>query len=585
MESPDAQIEGTRAVKLVQAGWVAGALLTGVLCRPALAASDAALVGTVRDARGTPQMGALIELLGRDATLIARAFTDDHGRYLLRTANAGVYHLRVSAAFFLPFSKPHLVLRAGMQTVADLTLSALYQAGTVLPAERPTAASSPEDWRWVLRSTANRPLLRLAADDADTNTDTAFSGSASSAERVLRPAFTAQMLLSAGDGSFGQGGAGQTVTLSRTAASGDVSVLKASLGGVSASGAPASMAVGGEIERSRPMGGGSRLLVSFASNPGVTTGAGSGYSVLRTAATETFVLGDAVKIDAGTLFTAERLLGNQFQSSPYLRVAVAPSTSLSLEYHYASDRVLQRSEDLDEINLPVEVLSDSSGRPLPRRANHQEFALTRHDDKQAITLAVFHDRTSVERVQGGGGLPEASSLLGLRVITDPGTGTLRLGVNGFSSNGARLAWERTFNSSLSARMEGCVGRAATAPNDPLLLETASAHLSSRVTGAVRASMEFASQRRGTQVDTVYRWQPRRTLTAVDEFDAALNEAYLGVDVRQRLWTGRHLKGLDAVLMATNLLAEGYEPVIGPDGQTLYLAQVPRALQGGLALRF
>jgi hypothetical protein len=36
---------------------------------------------------------------------------------------------------------------------------------------------------------------------------------------------------------------------------------------------------------------------------------------------------------------------------------------------------------------------------------------------------------------------------------------------------------------------------------------------------------------------------------------------------------------------TNLLAQGYLPFLSADGRTLYLAQSPRAIQGGLSFTF
>ena len=53
---------------------------------PASAAPFPATVsGVVRDGRGTPQMGAMVELLAADATVIARVFTNDSGRLYLRS--------------------------------------------------------------------------------------------------------------------------------------------------------------------------------------------------------------------------------------------------------------------------------------------------------------------------------------------------------------------------------------------------------------------------------------------------------------------------------------------------------------------
>ena len=66
---------------------VAGLVLTVLVLgwtSSSLAASSAAISGVVRDSHGTPQMGALIELLSTDATMVASARTDDHGRYIIR---------------------------------------------------------------------------------------------------------------------------------------------------------------------------------------------------------------------------------------------------------------------------------------------------------------------------------------------------------------------------------------------------------------------------------------------------------------------------------------------------------------------
>jgi hypothetical protein len=73
---------------------------------------------------------------------------------------------------------------------------------------------------------------------------------------------------------------------------------------------------------------------------------------------------------------------------------------------------------------------------------------------------------------------------------------------------------------------------------------------------------------------------------VNAYNASPNEAYLSFYLRQRLACGHFLpNGMDAVVEATNLLEQGYQPVLAPDGRTLFLAQVPRAIQGGLAFNF
>jgi hypothetical protein len=43
--------------------------------------------------------------------------------------------------------------------------------------------------------------------------------------------------------------------------------------------------------------------------------------------------------------------------------------------------------------------------------------------------------------------------------------------------------------------------------------------------------------------------------------------------------------MDALLDLRNLLAQGYMPVVGQDGRTVYMVQSARALRGGVSFTF
>ena len=543
-------------------------------------APDSVVSGVVRDAHGTPQMGALVELLGPDASIVARAFTDDHGRYSLNAVLPGSYQLRASAAFLVPVVRGNLRLRAGARAVADLTLTALFQAGAWLPTERRTGAEPADDWQWTLRSTANRPLLRLA-DDSQPASGSAVSSSADRRQPVFSEG---QVVLLAGDGSFGQGGAHQVITMDHAGVDGDVSVMRANLRDSPATGTGASFVLAAGVERQRPLGGSTRLFVSVESHPELQTLGGGGLQLLRSAATDKIVLGDTFVVDAGTLFTAEKLLGTRFDSAPYLRVAFRPSSEIALEYRMAMDRSLQRTEDLDGAALPDAGLSDAEGHPLMTRGLHQELVATNAEKSHVLSLAVYHDALPVESVEGGG-VTADQDLAGLPVITDPSTGTLRLALQGLSSNGLRVAWTQVLSPVVSLCVKGDLGKALETDARPQDLASLSSSVHPRTTGAVTGSLSLRTKRSGTALDVRYRWQPEGSLTQVDEFDAAPGDAYLAVRLKQRLWSGHRLKGLNAVVEATNLLAQGYEPLLSPDGHTLFLAQVPRGVLGGLAFSF
>src|ERR1700749_59132 len=101
-EAFDARKESQSAVRRAVAGLVLTVLVLGWTSYGVAAPSNAAISGVVRDSHGTPQMGALIELLTGDATTVASALTDDRGRYIIPTVLPGKYQLRATAAFLVP---------------------------------------------------------------------------------------------------------------------------------------------------------------------------------------------------------------------------------------------------------------------------------------------------------------------------------------------------------------------------------------------------------------------------------------------------------------------------------------------------
>ncbi len=116
--------------------------------------------GYVRSASGVPQMGAVVEVLGAAAQAV-EVFSDENGYYSASGLLPGVYNIKVSAASFLPTIKEGVGLRPGARVLVNLTLNTLFEAIKVAPVRGPAEA---DDWKWVLRSVSNRPILRLIDD-------------------------------------------------------------------------------------------------------------------------------------------------------------------------------------------------------------------------------------------------------------------------------------------------------------------------------------------------------------------------------------------------------------------------------------
>ena len=545
------------------------------------ASSDAVLHGIVRDSQGTPQMGAVVELLTGDANLIATAFTDDHGRYRMAAILPGRYQLRASAAFFVPVTRTNLHLQAGAQMVLNLTMSTLFEAESWLPAQKRRADEPADDWKWTLRSVASRPLLRLVDPDDKT---VSISSSATEASKASRQA---RVSVISGDGAFGQGGVQQVLLMNRTLENGDSAILRVDMGS-QPEGFPIkpSTEVSAGYERRSLMGGNTRLVTSYQSHPELSYGAGTGLQVMRLASTQELSFGDAVMIDAGTLVQAERLASSRFIAEPFVRVMMRPSGDLMVEYRYATGRALQSSEDLDHIKPPADILTDANGRPLSAKGSHHELSVSRKLGTRTVAFAAYSDSFSSGAIAGSG-LVDQASLAALPVITDPTTGTFRLATAGYSGRGMSVSMAQPLTPSLTVWGEYDLGtalwsEAGTTASVTSLASSAGAHTAQAGSVAIRGKIA----RTGTTMKAEYRWQPLRTLTQVNSYNATPDEGYMGFFVRQRVWCGRILPGgVDAVVEATNLLEQGYQPVLAPDGHTLFLAQLPRTIQGGLAFNF
>lgn len=546
------------------------------------ASSDAAVSGVVRDAHGTPQMGALVQLLTADATIIATAFTDNHGRYLIPTVLPGRYELRATAAFFLPATRQNIRLEAGAQAIINLTMSTLYEAENWLPAQKRLAGEPADDWKWTLRSTANRPLLRLTDDDDDATVQLS-----SSAESNQRATTHARMTVTSGDGGFGQGGVHQVLILDRAIEDGDGAILRADVGGprIPFPVAPAAEITAGYQRRSL-LGGVTRLVGSYQSHPELTDGTAIGAQVFRLASTQEFKFGDLVVLDTGAVTRIEHVRGSQFSSEPFVRLVVRPSSGWIASYRYAAGRELQSSEDLDRLKPALQLLTDGEGNPLSVRGSHHEVSLSRKLGKQVLEVAAYTDSLDHARI-GGGGIIDAAVLAHANVLADPTTGTFALATSTYTGRGLSVSLVQPLTPSMAAWFSYDAGTALVAESSgPLSLASVSQSINRRNSYAATASLRGKILRSGTTLRAEYRWQPEHTLTQVNAFNATDQEAYLGLYLRQRVWCGKLLPdGIDAVIDASNLLAQGYQPVISSDGRVLFLAQVPRAIQGGFAFNF
>ncbi|HKU24082.1 MAG TPA: carboxypeptidase-like regulatory domain-containing protein, partial [Candidatus Sulfotelmatobacter sp.] len=138
------------------------AIVLGISLPAWAAERPGAISGYVRNASGTPQMGAVVQLLG-GANQTLTVFTDTAGYYVANDLLPGIYTLKVTAPSFLPALREKIGIRPGASLNINVTLSTLLGAMQLGPAR---AVRDEDDWKWTLRSVANRPILRVLDEPA-----------------------------------------------------------------------------------------------------------------------------------------------------------------------------------------------------------------------------------------------------------------------------------------------------------------------------------------------------------------------------------------------------------------------------------
>src|SRR6202451_3829097 len=166
-------------------------------------------------------MGAMVELLAADATVVARVYTNMRGGYAFDHVLPGIYQVKATGDSLLPPLRGNLHLGARSKLVVNLTRSTLFEAVQWLPAQ-PRAPDEPtDDWKWTLRSSANRPLLRYLEDGPLVVLAGDDNGSA--------PQLAARVSVAGFGRGFGEGGPHPAFALERSSATGGHLILRANL--------------------------------------------------------------------------------------------------------------------------------------------------------------------------------------------------------------------------------------------------------------------------------------------------------------------------------------------------------------------
>lgn len=559
-------------------------LASAALATPALAQSETATVtGVVRDRQGVPQIDALVQLMRPDSSVVAIAHTDASGVFMLENLLPGIYELKASEETFLPSLRQNLRIAAHRKTVANITLSTLFDAVQWLPAERRSPGEPADDWKWTLRSETNRPVLRFSDE-----------GPIMVSEANTPVQSRARLTASGGLRNFGDGGLRHDMEYEGTGTKGEHTLLRTSLNATDGLQAAYMAAYENEIAPGRIV----RTVAAYTDMPDLTGGPyGAGRyqaATLRTA--ETTDLTPLLRTEIGNELVAMRLVGveggTEVVGRPFGSLNVHFGET-SISYRVATSRMAQDAPALADEDTLLPPVAQRAAHATLEHGLHQEIRL-RHTAEHGATvqLTAFHDRTVNPLVQGSGSVSDADAASG-NLLVDPVSGVFRTAANTYAGYGFSAGAAVPLGSKLAISGEIEAGSALEDPYVRSDTATQERSITQMLTGlrpqlspAVTVAAEGNLQKTATYWRAAYRWQPSDTVTRVNPYASPASDAYLSVLLRQPIRVGRILpSGTQAVIDMRNLLAQGYCPFVTPDGSTLFFAQADRSIAGGIAFTF
>jgi len=551
---------------------------------PTCAATTGSISGMVKSADGTPQMGALVEVFAAGALRPVVAFTGQAGSFQVPSLSPGNYRLKVTAASFLPSLVENVMIRSGGRAIINVTLNTLAEAIRFLP-PRQASEQDEDDWKWVLRSAANRPILRFDDDNG------LILASSAKTEGHDGHGVKGKVAFVAGAQADGFGSApdyGTSFDVRQALFSADTLSFDGRVG--NGNGQPAGV-IRTAYKHQFANGDTPTVAVTLrhTAPPGsVTTNALSSVAFTFSNTTN---IGGLIDLSYGSEVQGVQFIRHISGVRPFATAGIHLGKDMVFEYRYATaeptsafDQALDNGGS-DE-SVPMPRMSVVGYAPALERDRHQEISLSRKQGDTKFQAAVFFDRISNLALTGSGDVSSIAS----DVIPDFSSDTFTFNGGNLETRGVRLVAEHTFSRELTALLDYAYGGAVSAPDWNSAGSWGDVRDALRVDDAhsVTAKLNGIIPESSTRWAASYKWTSSSAVTPVDIFNASPGHAdpFFSVVIRQPIPGGSFIPGhIEAVLNVRNLLAQGYRPFLSPDGRTLYLVQAARAVRGGLAFTF
>jgi hypothetical protein len=551
---------------------------------PVHGAAPGAVSGLVCDSAGVPQIGAAVQLLRPDLTVVASVYTGGDGRYTIPSVLPGRYAVKAMGTFFLPSLRQNVRVRAN--TVVNLTLSTLYEAMQWLPSEPRAGNAQQDDWAWTLRSAANRPLLRWL-EDGPLVVVSDGSGAA--------PKLKARLMATGQEGTFGESGERFSAAIEETPSNSRELLARVDFAPDTDAGMESMLG----FRQDLGYAGSVQSVAAVVIHPEVDAAGAEGLDEAALSSWETLHLGDEIEAEAGSTQVLARFAEHSTSSVTGNTVAAAlPFASVAwrdgdsaVRYRMATSLPASWAADESEAQAWLPQLSARNANLAIEHGLHQEIGLERRTDVSRMAVLVFADHIDNPIIEAMGRFATdnfAPDTVAFPVLFDSTSGLVRAAGPDYSTAGMVAEVERRLPGASQIRLSFSDGDAlAMSPSYSAMgLAEALAAAHSRRAQSYSISLSGTLDGTGTHWRASYRWQPEDTVTGVAPFAADAAQPYLNLHLRQAIHLRRDgTGGIEALLDLRNLLAQGYRPYLLSDGSLLIFAQEQRGIGGGLAFTF
>ncbi len=544
---------------------------------PVHGAAPGSVSGVVRNSAGVPQIGAVVQLLRPNLSIIAIVYTDDKGQFSIPSVIPGRYAVKAMGTSFLPSLREDVRVRRA--TVVNLTLSTLYEVMQWLPAQPRSANAQKDDWAWTLRSAANRPLLRWLEDGP---LIVVSDGSST------KPKLKARLVASGQQGTFGESGERITASVENTPSDSRELLARVDFD----PGTDANMESMLGFRQDLGFAGSVQSVAAVAVHPEIDSQGAEGVNEIAMRSWENFNLGDEFEGDAG----AEQVIARFGQNSPNTIVAALPFASFAYRegnsvIRYRMTTIISPTHGADE-SQPAYYLPElaaHNGNLTLQHGVHQEIGWERQTDGSGISVKLFTDSLKYPVIEAAShNMASGTSPLSQNVLYDRASGLLHTAGPNYGTTGVMATIERRLPGGERVRLSYANGNALAMPvaTRPVPLAQVFAAARPRRVQTYTVSFSGTLEGTGTTWRASYRWQPEDTVTAAAPFATEPAGPYLNLHLRQPICV-RHegANGVEALLDVSNMLAEGYRRYLLSDGSVLIFAQNQRAVRAGLAFTF